>query len=288
MKKVRPELCNSLLFTPANRPERFEKSGSNKSAQMVVLDLEDAVSLRYKDQAREILIDYLQHNPSIPSDHPMITAVRINAISTHAGLKDIVCLVRDKVVPDVVFLPKVQNVQEIELYAQLLNQGKKQNVQFIAAIETAVGLENAHQIAAHPDVVAIGFGGADLAADLGVDLTFDNTQVYRARIVQAAKYAGIVAWDVPYLDFRDEPGLIKETQQIKAMGFNAKIAIHPAQLAPINKTFLPSEEEVNEAKEILITFKQANGSACQYKGKMLDIPVVKRSQDILERVGCEY
>ncbi len=164
MNNLKPESCNSLLFTPANRPERFEKPASNKNAQMVVLDLEDAVSLRYKDQAREILIDYLQRNNSIPADHPMITAVRINAISTQAGLKDIVCLVREKVVPDVIFLPKVQNVQEVELYSELLNLGREKHVQFIAAIETAVGLENAHEIASHQDVVAIGFGGADLAA----------------------------------------------------------------------------------------------------------------------------
>ncbi len=72
------------------------------------------------------------------------------------------------------------------------------------------------------------------------------------------------------------------------MGFNGKIAIHPAQLEPINQVFFPSEEEIDEAKEILITFKQANGSACQYKGKMLDVPVVKKSQAILEKVGCEY
>ena len=288
MNDLKPELCNSVLFTPANRPERFEKSGTNKDAQMVVLDLEDAVALRYKDQAREILIDYLQKNDSIPADHPMITAVRINAISTLAGLKDIVCLVREKVVPDVVLLPKVQNLQEVELYSELLNQGREKNVHFIAVVETAVGLENAHQIAAHPDVFALGFGGADLAADLGMELDFENTAVYRARIVQAAKYAGKMAWDVPYLDFKDKEGLCKETQQVKAMGFNAKIAIHPAQLEPINQTFFPSEEEVNEAKEILITFKQANGSACQYKGKMLDVPVVKKSQAILEKVGCEY
>ncbi|WP_159084510.1 HpcH/HpaI aldolase/citrate lyase family protein [Dongshaea marina] len=288
MKQLRPELCSTLLFTPANRPERFTKAGQCSDAQMVVLDLEDAVALDEKDGARHTLIEYLRQWGRIPADHPMITAIRINPISTRAGLKDISALVEQELAPDTIFLPKVQNLQEIELYSELLNQGRHTPITFIAAIETAVGLQNAHEIASHPSVAALGFGGADLAADLGVELSLENTQSYRARIVQAARFAGKVAWDVPYLDFKDQAGLIAETKKVKAMGYSAKIAIHPAQLTPIAEVFSPTNEEISEAQSILKIFKEAQGSACQYRGKMLDVPVVKKSQDLLDRLNLAY
>ncbi|MCP3940543.1 MAG: CoA ester lyase [Desulfobacteraceae bacterium] len=284
MKKLNPALCRTLLFTPANKPERYQKSGTIRATDMVVLDLEDAVPFDAKDQARKTLLDYLTEHGEIPANHPMITAIRINPISTQAGIKDIAALADAKIHVASIILPKVQNVQEIELYDQLINTGRPQKTTFIAAIETAFGLQYAHEIAAHSSVVALGFGGADLCADLGISLDINDTLPYRARIVQAARYASKPAWDVPYLNFRDEAGLRQETQLVKKMGYGAKIAIHPAQLAPIAEIFFPTEDEINEAKAIVETYAKAGGIACQYKGAMLDVPVVKKCQDLLDLV----
>ncbi len=284
MPEIKPNLCRTVLFTPANRPDRYEKAGTMSAADGVVLDLEDAVPLPDKDQARADLVNYLSNHQGIVSDHPIMTAIRINAISTHAGIKDLTALIDADIMPQALFLPKVQNAHEIELYYSLLSTNQPCTTPFIAAIETAYGMEFAHEIAAHPQVVAIAFGGGDLAADLGVTLNFSSTIAYRSRIVQAARYAGKAAWDVPYLDFKDESGLRKETQEIKDLGFTTKIAIHPAQLQPIVDILSPSQAEIDEAKAIVDTYKKAGGSACEYRGKMLDIPVVKKCEAMLDRV----
>ncbi len=283
MNKITLELCRSVLFTPANRLDRYEKAGTLKAADCVVLDLEDAVPAVEKDMARKTLINYLEKNTRIPSDHPMLTAIRINAISTIFGLKDIVSVVDAGIVPDAIFLPKVENAQEIDLYSSLLNDNGLDTVPFVAAIETAFGMQHAHEIATRDRIIALGFGGGDLAADLGVKLTFENTIAFRSRIVQAARYAGKAVWDVPYLNINDDEGLRRETQQVKDLGYTTKIAIHPSQLNPIVEILSPTKEEINRAQAIVKVYENAKGAACEYKGKMIDVPIIKRCKEILRR-----
>ncbi len=281
---ILPTLCRTALFTPANRADRYEKAGTLSCADGVILDLEDAVPLAEKHSARQTLINYLKAHKNIPANHPMMTAVRVNSISTLAGIKDLAAFVDAGIQPDAFFLPKVQNRQEIELYATLLNQDALKPVMFIALIETAYGMQYAHEIASHPQVLGLAFGGGDLAVDLGAKLNFDSTIAYRSRIIQAAKYAGKSAWDVPYLNIKDEKGLRIESKRAKDLGFDAKLAIHPVQLAPIVEIFSPTDDEIKEAKAIVDTYKKANGSACEYQGKMLDVPVVKKCEELLEKM----
>jgi citrate lyase beta subunit len=100
----------------------------------------------------------------------------------------------------------------------------------------------------------------------------------RSRIVQAAATAGIAAWDVPFLDIHNSDGLKRETVAAKALGYVCKLAIHPAQIAPINAVFTPSESELARAQRVVSAFVAADGGACQVDGKMVDAPVVKAAR----------
>ena len=148
----------------------------------------------------------------------------------------------------------------------------------VALIESGRGLAAADEIAAHPAVAALAFGGGDLAADLHATLTWEPMLFARSRIVQAAAAAAIGAWDVPYLDIHDAEGLKRETAASKALGYTCKLAIHPTQIAPINAIFTASANELNRAKRIVAAFEAAHGGACQVDGKMIDAPVVKAAR----------
>ena len=179
--------------------------------------------------------------------------------------------------PSVVLLPKTESVSEVEIALQHLSDGAAAPT-IVALIETGRGLAEAEAIAAHPAVAALAFGGADLAADLHAELAWEPMLFARSRIVQAAAAASIAAWDVPYLDFHDPVGLARETAASKALGYVAKLAIHPAQISAINAAFSPSPAQLDRARLVVAAFQQAKGGACQVDGKMVDLPVVKAAR----------
>lgn len=175
-------------------------------------------------------------------------------------------------------LPKTESVTEVEIALRHLKTGAGDAPQIVALIETGRGLGAAEAIAAHPSVVAIAFGGADLAADLHASLAWEPMLFARSRIVQAAAAAGIAAFDVPFLDIHDAEGLRKETVAARALGYSCKLAIHPGQISTINAVFTPTPKELASAQRIVAAFDQARGGACQMDGRMIDVPVVKAAQ----------
>jgi citrate lyase beta subunit len=175
-------------------------------------------------------------------------------------------------------LPKTESVAEVEIAVRHLKAEGGDGPQIVALIETGRGLGAAEAIAAHPSVKAIAFGGADLAADLHATLAWEPVLFARSRIVQAAAAAAVAAFDVPFLNIHDGAGLSKETEMVKALGYTCKLAIHPAQIAPINAVFTPDPKELASAQRIVAAFEQARGGACQVDGRMIDVPVVKAAQ----------
>jgi (S)-citramalyl-CoA lyase len=268
-------LVRSLLFTPADRPDRFA-NGPVAGADGAVLDLEDGVGLEAKQRAREAALRFFEK--PLPAPEGFIWAVRLNHITTEDGLKDLLAFRAAAHRPQVVMLPKTESVSEVEVAIRHLKAGASDAPQIIALIETGRGLGAAEAIAAHPSVGAIAFGGADLAADLHATLAWEPMLFARSRIVQAAAAGGIVAFDVPYLDIHDAEGLRKETANARALGYSCKLAIHPAQVGPINALFTPNPTELATAQRIVAAFKEAHGGACQIDGRMIDVPVVKAAQ----------
>ena len=266
-------LTRSLLFTPADRPDRFTK-GPSSGADGVVLDLEDGVGLPAKPAARKAALAFFADHP-VAAPSGFVWALRLNHVTTQAGLEDLLAL-RDANKPAVVVLPKTESVAEIEIALAHLSANGAPTI--VALIESGRGLAAADEIATHPAVAALAFGGADLAADLHATLTWEPMLFARSRIVQAAASAGIAAWDVPFLDIHDSDGLKRETVAAKALGYVCKLAIHPAQIATINAVFTPSQSEVVRAQRVVSAFEAAHGGACQVDGKMVDAPVVKAAR----------
>jgi (S)-citramalyl-CoA lyase len=268
-------LVRSLLFTPADRPDRFAK-GPAAGTDGAVLDLEDGVGLEAKQSAREAALRFFEK--PLPAPDGFIWAVRLNHITTEDGLKDLLAFRAAAHRPPVVMLPKTESVSEVEVAMRHLKTRASDAPQIIALIETGRGLGSAETIAAHPAVAAIAFGGADLAADLHAALAWEPMLFARSRIVQAAAAGGIVAFDVPYLDIHDAEGLRNETASARALGYSCKLAIHPSQIGPINAVFTPNPTELVTAQRIVAAFKDAHGGACQIDGRMIDVPVVKAAQ----------
>lgn len=265
-----------MLFTPANHPERFEKA-KTLGADGLVIDLEDAISLAEKDSARKTAVEYLKTRVQIPG---FIQCLRINSIRTRAGLKDLSALCDQNVRPDILVLPKVESAAEVEIINELLAPNA---IPLLPLIESAKGLYHAHEIALVKNVAGLVFGGADFAADLGATMAWEPLYSARAQIVQAAAHAGIVAIDVPYLNLHDadDTGVVNESRAVKAMGFTCKLAIHPKHIKPIIETFSPNKDEIEKAKAIVAAYDAAHGNACEYNGKMIDVPVYRSALRVL-------
>ena len=265
----------TLLFTPANKPERFEKA-KQTGADGLIIDLEDSVTLANKDEARNIVINYFKE---YKKDDSFIQCLRINSLKTPAGLKDLSALIDAKAYPDVIMVPKTEYAAEIIILDSLLSP---HNISYLILIESAIGLYNAKEIAySSVNVQGLVFGGADLAADLHAKLAWEPMLNARSLIIRAAASKGIAALDVPYLNLKDsdDSGIIEETQ--KGLGYTGKLAIHPKHIQPIKNTFSPTTQEIERAKKIVDVYESSGGNACEIDGKMIDVPVYKAAKRIL-------
>lgn len=266
----------TLLFTPGNHPERFEKARSI-GADGIIIDLEDAVSFSEKDHARGIVVDYLTKRQAYPN---FVCCVRINGLQTLYGWKDIMALISAGVMPDAIMLPKSEEPALLKLLDKLLPSA----IPYLLIIETTLGVQQVDAlVGASPNVKGICFGAADYAADFGAINTWETMLFARSKMVNAAGSVGIAALDVPYFKFQesDMPGLLDETTRAKALGFTGKLAIHPKQIAPILSIFTPAATEVEYAKKVVDAYEKAGGNVCEIDGKMIDVPIVRSARRIL-------
>ncbi len=267
----------SWLFTPATRPDRFARAGE-AGADVLIIDLEDAVAPGDKDRARAAALAHLDAGRGTAP----VQALRVNGLRTRAGLDDLRLLLESRTGPDAVILPKVETPDEPRLAdAWLAEAGSR--AALVALIESARGLEAAPGIArSTPRLSALMFGAADLAADLGAPAAWEPLLYARSRVVAAAAAAGIGAIDAPYFDLKDQAGLEAELRAAVALGFAAKAAIHPGQVAAINAALTPSAAAVAEAREILAQNEAGVGVV---GGRMVDEAVARRARRILAAAG---
>jgi (S)-citramalyl-CoA lyase len=155
-------------------------------------------------------------------------------------------------------------------------------------IETARGIVAAASIArALQPNDALGFGGADLAADLGALFAWEPLFAARCGVITAAASVGAAVFDVPYLDIADADGLRTETQRVRALGFTGKLAIHPAQVATIVEAFLPDTGEIERARRVVAALEAAGGEAALLDGRMIDLPVAVSARRTLARLTAQ-
>lgn len=267
-------VLRSLLFVPGSRPERFGKAVS-AGADMVCIDLEDAVLPSDKSQARADVVEFIKDSANRKNN---VVCVRINPLDTELGHEDLAQLAA--VNPDFIMLAKCASAEQIKQANDLL---EKQSTKLIGLIETIEGLENASEIAQASDrVAALMFGGADMSAELRCEFSYEPLLFARSQLVQAAAKAKIHLLDVPFIDIKNNDGLLAETAKIKALGFTAKAAIHPCQIKAIHTAFAPSEEEVAFAKSVLSAVDSEDAGVVVVNGKMIDRPVILSCKRIME------
>jgi citrate lyase subunit beta/citryl-CoA lyase/(S)-citramalyl-CoA lyase len=263
----------SLLFAPGNRPAVHDKALA-AGADLVCLDLEDAVPLVDKAAARAMAVPFLSNNPGPER------VLRINSPRSAEGLRDLLYVIEARPSGGTLFLPKVAHPGEVRLVADLLEEAGL-SLPLAVLIESAEGLENAEAILTAPRVVWAMFGGVDYAAEMGVPVAPDTLQFARSRLLHASRLAGVDLLDVPCLAFRDDAAVRKEAEAARRMGFSGKAALHPANVHAINAAFAPSAEEVTKARRIVALYEAAPSGLAELDGKLIEKPVVLAMRRLL-------
>ena len=263
----------SLLFVPGSRPDRFAKAKA-AGAGLTVIDLEDAVPAGEKEAARQAALDHIRAEPALG------WAIRINPVTTADGIRDLAVLTTSETMPPFLLVPMVEAATEVEIVSRVLGD---RCPALIPLIETPKGLRHAHLIAATPNVAAMMFGGGDFSAELGVELAWEPLLAARQQFVLACSEHALPAIDVPFVQLDNEAGLIEECARAEVIGFDAKAAIHPRQIAAIETAFEPGEDIVNAAKEALQAYEEAGERAIRHNGRMLEAPLVKKFRAVIAR-----
>lgn len=271
-----------MLFTPATRLDRVEKA-LDAAPDWVAIDLEDGVGLGDKDGARDALG---ARSASGFGENAARIALRINTLASTHGIKDVAALLEWSNWPALLILPKFEAAMQVGQLADITRELGK-DTRIMAVFETAKGIANASRIAESlqnitNDIAAIGYGSADHMAEIGGEMTPSSLASGRAAVLNAAAILGVPALDGVRMQLHDEEGLIADAMLGKEMGFAGKIAIHPAQVAPINKVFSPSRQEIAEARALIEAAEQAGGGAFSFQGKMVDRPLLARALRITQ------
>ncbi len=295
----------SELAVPAIRPELFAKAAAG-AADAVFLDLEDSVPEAQKAEARQNAVAALR---GVEWGRKLL-AVRVNGMDTPHFHRDVIALLEAGERLDVIMIPKVGDAREV-FAADLLcsgveaGAGRARRVGLGLVIETAKGLSQVEAIAgASPRAESLHLGVADLAASLGMRTTaigglvadyagpgglLDPWHFALARVVAAARAAGLRPIDGPYGDFRDAAGLEAAARRSRAMGAEGKMAIHPGQVAAINAAFTPAEAEVAQARRILAAMEDARRqgrAAVALDGRMLDIASIRQAEAVVAKAAA--
>ena len=277
----------SYLFVPATSSKMFDKALGSE-ADCVIFDLEDAVAITEKHNARERAKNYLQNNQ--PSKEVFI---RINDFTTYYWRDDLEAAIEAGA--SGVIVPKAESAVNMKVICETaLISLERQNkdpysFEILPLIETARGIQYAYEIASANHLVKrLVFGSIDYSLDVDCELTDDGVELLYARsqIVNASKAAGIGSpIDAVYPNLGNEAGLVSESLRARKLGFKAKLAIHPKQLNPIHDIFTPSQKEMEEALVIVTAFEAAEqqGVASIAVGnKLVDYPVYKKAKGLLQ------
>lgn len=268
---------------------------ASRGADEIVIDLEDAVAISAKDEARETVIAALLE----PQWRGVRTSVRVNAPRTPWCHQDIVALASLPDAPETIVVPKVESPADLAFIERLLDgaeaaAGRSASMGVQALIENAAGVANVTAIAASsPRLVGLILGYADLSASLGrargAGAELDSWRAIQDAVLVAARAADISAIDGPYLGVKVDEGFQAAAERARDMGFDGKWAIHPAQVAALNELFTPSDEELEHARAVIDALEAAErdggAGAVALDGQMLDEAVRIAALRVLARAA---
>ena len=284
----------SFLFAPGNVARRVEKALTLDS-DAVIVDLEDSVAIAEKAATRKAVAAALGR-PRRPRGY-----VRVNAPSTPFCFGDLNEVLHAKV--EGVVLPKVESAADLHAIDWLIwnlerDRGIAEgSIDLVPQIETAAGVHRIDRVLQARSlrpykgpwrVKRVAFGAADYAHELGLTVSFEETELAeaRARVVLASRAAGMEGpIDSPWFHFKEADGFARALERSRRGGFQGRLCVHPDQIAPVNAAYLPSGEELARAERIVAAFKEAEAggaAAIEVDGQMVDYPIVHRAQALLE------
>ncbi len=283
----------TMLFLPGNNAGMLG-NGDVLGSDSIILDLEDAVSPDEKDSARILVRNALKYLHYKGCE----IIIRINDLETPYWEKDLEAVMPFR--PDVIMPTKVSGAPYIQKLAAKMTELEAEcgiedgSTKIIPLLETTLGIENAFAIGtADRRMAALYLGAEDYTADLRSKRTKEGTEIFyaRTRLVNAARAAGIDAYDTPWTDVDDMEGLRKDTMFAKSLGYTGKAVINPRHISIVNEVFSPSAEEIAYAKDVFAAIeegKRLGKGAVSLRGKMIDKPIVERARQVLENAKEIY
>jgi len=259
----------SYLFVPATRSDRIAKALAS-GADAVIVDLEDAVAPADKTLAREALAGWFA---AAPPDAAIY--VRTNAADTRWFADDLaLCRTAGKKLAGIV-LPKAERIEQLARAAAV--------APVLPLIETAQGFAHLHKLAYASRVQRLLFGSIDFRVDLGIGDEREGLLYFRSELVLQSRLAELPPpVDGVTTTFDDPAPLENDTRYIKALGFGAKLCIHPKQIETVHRVFAPTQEEIAWARRVLQAAEAAQGAAVALDGRMIDRPVILSAQRIID------
>ncbi|MBT2733247.1 citrate (pro-3S)-lyase subunit beta [Bacillus sp. ISL-7] len=280
-------LRRSMLYVPGNNPGMI-RDANIYGADSIMFDLEDSVSVNEKDSARLLVYQALKTMDYGRTE----ILVRVNGLDTPYGRDDFEAIVRAK--PDAIRLPKTEKPEDLVEADQLITQIEREagmeygTIKLMAAIESALGVINAYQIAtASKRLIGIAIGAEDFVTDLKTTRSKEGIELLAARsqVLFAARAAGIDALDTVFSDVDDEEGFIQEVKLVKQLGFDGKSLINPRQINMVHDIYSPTEAEIRKSIAVIEAAKEAEtkgSGVISLNGKMIDKPIVERAYRVLE------
>ncbi|HUH95892.1 MAG TPA: CoA ester lyase [Anaerolineales bacterium] len=277
----------ALLYMPGNDWKKITKATA-LGVDCICMDMEDGVALNKKGEARLTIARALREL-NFGSREKL---ARINSVGSGLEQEDLEAVLPYH--PDGIVIPKMEALEQIQWAhgiieaAELKNGWRLNAIRVLVDVETARGILNLKEIASHPRLDALIFGGEDFAASVGARRTKEAMELLYARqaVVTAAAAFGLQAIDIVTIDFKDSAALRKESEFGAQLGFTGKQIIHPAQVEPVQEAFTPNAEAIAGAQRIVETFaasqKEGKG-AYALDGRMIDRPLLKSAQKVLER-----
>ncbi|GJQ40064.1 MAG: citrate lyase [Anaerolineaceae bacterium] len=277
----------ALLYMPGDDWKKIVKA-TTLGVDCICMDMEDGVAVNRKAEARVTIAKALRELDFGASEK----LARVNSIGSGWERDDIDAVLPFR--PDGIVIPKVETREQVEWGSRIIEAAELKHgwalnsIRMLVGVETALGILNLKEIAAHPRLDGIIFGGEDYAASVGARRTREAVELLYARqsVVAACAAFGLQAIDIVYIDFKDAEGLRLEAEQGAGFGFSGKQIIHPNQVEVTQEAFTPSDEALEEARRIVETFeasqKEGKG-AYALDGKMIDMPLLKNAQKTLAR-----
>jgi len=280
------DLLRSLIFVPGNRPNMLDRA-KNFKTDIVMVDLEDSVPPNEKITARELASEWVT---TLTRNNQKVM-IRVNSLDTGLTKDELTRIVSPQLYG--ISLGKVSSRWDIQSTDRVLVELEERlmipvgTVKIIPWIETAKAIMELDAIAnASKRIIALAFGAEDYTNDMGILRTDMGTEVEfpRSAVAIAARSANIAALDSPFVSFKDTVNLKADSMKARQLGYTGKFAIHPDQLEIINQTFSPSKEDIEYALRVVEGWNEAlkiGRGSFDLDGKMVDVPVVKRAQNLL-------